>query len=108
MIGIDMNMPKNCLECPFNDKEDLCYIDGTYAISDLKVKPHWCPLIDMKTMISADTAVDIVHKTIYEFFDIADDDSEEPMNEKDKLLLKINKALSSKLKDKKECDTDDP
>lgn len=48
MIGINMSMPDNCYKCPFNDREDLCYIDGTYAIADLMTKPHWCPLIEIK------------------------------------------------------------
>lgn len=52
----------------------------------------------MDKMIPVDVAVDIVHKTIYEFFDIADDDSEQPMTDKDKLLLKVNKAISTKIK----------
>ena len=41
---------------------------------------------------------DIVHKTIYSFFDIADDNSEEPINEKDKLLLEVNKAICNNIK----------
>ena len=41
---------------------------------------------------------DIVHKTIYSFFDIADDNSEEPINEKDELLLAVNKAICNNIK----------
>ena len=41
---------------------------------------------------------DIVHKTIYSFFDIADDNSEEPINEKDELLLEVNKAICNNIK----------
>ena len=47
MIGIDISMPTICSECQFNDGEDLCYIDGTYAIIDMQTKPSWCPLIDL-------------------------------------------------------------
>lgn len=47
MIGIDISMPTTCRECQFNDGEDLCYIDGTYAITDMKIKTSWCPLIDI-------------------------------------------------------------
>lgn len=43
-------------------------------------------------------AINTIHKTIYGFFDIADDDSEEPINDKDKLLLTINKAISNAVK----------
>lgn len=42
--------------------------------------------------------INTIHKTIYGFFDIADDDSEEPINDKDKLLLTINKAISNAVK----------
>lgn len=44
-------------------------------------------------------AIDIVHKTILGFFDVVADDSEEPMNEKDKLLLEVNKAVCNAIKD---------
>lgn len=43
--------------------------------------------------------IDVVHKTIYGFFDVAADDSEEPMSEKDKLLLEVNKAVCNAVKD---------
>lgn len=42
--------------------------------------------------------INTIHKIIYGFFDIADDDSEEPINDKDKLLLTINKAISNAVK----------
>ncbi len=42
--------------------------------------------------------INTIHKTIYGFFDIADDDSEESINDKDKLLLTINKAISNAVK----------
>ena len=44
-------------------------------------------------------AIDIVHQTIYQFFDVADDDDEDtPMSERDKLLLTVNKAISNNIK----------
>ena len=43
--------------------------------------------------------IDIVHKTILGFFDVAADDSEEPISEKDKLLLEINKAVCNSIKE---------
>lgn len=48
--------------------------------------------------IPLDVALDIVHKTIYTFFDVADDDSEEPISAKDELLLRVNKSIGAKLK----------
>lgn len=44
-------------------------------------------------------AIDIVHNTILGFFDLAADDSEEPISEKDKLLLEINKAVCNAIKE---------
>lgn len=42
--------------------------------------------------------LDIIHKTIYQFFDVCEDDVEAPMSDKDKLLLKVNKAICNNLK----------
>jgi len=44
------------------------------------------------------TIIDIVHKTIYGFFDVCGDDEETPMTDKDKMLLKVNKALCNNIK----------
>ena len=44
--------------------------------------------------------LDIIHKTIYQFFDVCGDDEEVPMSDKDKLLLKVNKAICNNLKEK--------
>ena len=44
------------------------------------------------------TIIDIVHKTIYGFFDVCGDDEETPMTDKDKLLLKVNKAICNNIK----------
>ena len=49
--------------------------------------------------MSNDAVIDVVHKTIYGFFDVAADDSEEPMSEKDKLLLEVNKAVCNAIKE---------
>ena len=43
--------------------------------------------------------IDIVHKTILGFLDVVADDSEEPISEKDKLLLEVNKAVCNAIKD---------
>lgn len=44
--------------------------------------------------------IDIIHNTIYQFFDVCGDEEEVPMSDKDKLLLKVNKAICNKLKEK--------
>lgn len=52
--------------------------------------------------------LNIIHKTIYQFFDACEDDKESPMSDKDKLLLEVNKAICNNLKaleqtEPKEC-----
>lgn len=42
--------------------------------------------------------LDIIHNTIYQFFDVCGDDEEAPMSDKDKLLLEVNKAICNNLK----------
>lgn len=42
--------------------------------------------------------IDVVHKTIYQFFDVCGDNEEMPLTDKDKLLLKVNKAICNNLK----------
>ena len=42
--------------------------------------------------------IDIIHNTIYQFFDVCGDDEEVSMSEKDKLLLEVNKAICNNLK----------
>lgn len=44
--------------------------------------------------------IDIIHNTIYQFFDVYSDEEEVPMSDKDKLLLKVNKAICNNLKEK--------
>ena len=44
------------------------------------------------------TAIDAVHKSIFDFFDICDDDEESPMTYKDERLLEINKAITTQIK----------
>jgi hypothetical protein len=40
----------------------------------------------------------VIHDTIYQFFDVCEDDEEVPMSGKDKLLLEVNKAICNNLK----------
>ena len=42
--------------------------------------------------------LDVIHKTIYQYFDVCGDDEEVPMSDKDKLLLEVNKAICNNLK----------
>ena len=42
--------------------------------------------------------LDVIHKTIYQFFDVCGDDEEVPMSDKDELLLEVNKAICNNLK----------
>lgn len=42
--------------------------------------------------------LNVIHNTIYQFFDVCNDDEEVPMSDKDKLLLKVNKAICNNLK----------
>ena len=42
--------------------------------------------------------LDVIHKTIYQFFDACEDDEEVPMSDKDKLLLEVNKAICNNIK----------
>ena len=46
MIVIDMDMPKSCEKCEFFDGEDMCYVDGTYALNPSRIsdRPSWCPI----------------------------------------------------------------
>lgn len=37
--------------------------------------------------------LNVIHNTIYQFFDVCSDDEEVPMSDKDKLLLKVNKDM---------------
>ena len=52
----------------------------------------------MEEFVSKQAVIDLIHKTIYGFFDIAEDESEESMTAKDNLLLEINKAICNGVK----------
>jgi len=52
----------------------------------------------MSDLISRKTAIDAVHKSIFDFFDICDDDEESPMTYRDEQLLEINKAITTRIK----------
>lgn len=52
----------------------------------------------MNDLISRQSAIDAAHKSIFDFFDICDDDEESPMTYKDELLLEVNKAITTRIK----------
>ena len=52
----------------------------------------------MKDLIEREDAIDVVHKSIFEFFDICNDDEESPITDKDEQLLKINKTITTRIK----------
>lgn len=56
---------------------------------------------EMDDLISRQDAIDVVHKAIFDFFDICDDDDDEesPLTYMDKKLLEVNKSISTQIKD---------
>lgn len=52
MIGIDMEMPKSCAECPC-EHDAACYVKGYRRPITLRwherqeKREEWCPLIDL-------------------------------------------------------------
>lgn len=54
--------------------------------------------LDCVDTISRQAAIELVHHTIFDFFDIIEDNSESPMTDKDEKLLKINKAICTAIK----------
>ena len=52
----------------------------------------------MADLIDRKSVIDVIHKTIFDFFDIVDDDDESPMTYKDEQLLTLNKAIVTKIK----------
>ena len=49
-------------------------------------------------LISRKAAIDAVHKTIFKFFDIVEDDSESPITYQDERLLELNKSITQQIK----------
>ena len=52
----------------------------------------------MKDLISRQAVIELIHHTIFDFFDICDDDEETPITYKDEKLLEINKAICTAIK----------
>ena len=52
----------------------------------------------MSGPIDREKAIEAVHKSILDFFDICDDDEESPMTYRDEQLLEINKAITTRIK----------
>lgn len=49
-------------------------------------------------LINRQAAIDVVHHTIYEFFDVVEDDDESPITYNDMKLLELNKSISTRVK----------
>lgn len=50
MIGIDMEMPKDCNTCRFCDWDHDCFANEPpviYRHAPVDGRPEWCPLIDL-------------------------------------------------------------
>ena len=67
----------------------LLFAMGTVFMGNEKMKDD---------LISRQAAIDVVHKSIFDFFDICDDDEESPMTYKDERLLELNKAITAQIK----------
>lgn len=52
----------------------------------------------MSDQISRQAAIEAVHSTIFDFFDMDKDDSDSPMTESDKRLLELNKAVTTAIR----------
>ena len=50
-------------------------------------------------LIDEQAAIAAIHREIYKFFDICEDDEESPMTYKDMRLLELNKSITKRLKD---------
>ena len=52
----------------------------------------------MPNLIDSDEAIKVVHKVIYDYIDVVDDDDESPITYQDKQLLEINKKITQRIK----------
>ena len=48
--------------------------------------------------MSKEEIIEVIHKTMYQFFDVCGDNEEVPMSDKDELLLSVNKAICNNIK----------
>lgn len=59
MIGIDIDMPDNCWECPLR-RENVCAIDprdpGDLLEASTEI-PYWCPLVEFRQYVSPDCGI---------------------------------------------------
>lgn len=55
--------------------------------------------VDMKEIIYKQDAINVVHHSIFDFFDVVEDDEESSITEKDKMLLELNKAICNNIKE---------
>ncbi len=85
------------LRCQYNcfdENERDAYHTLSEAIKALSDVPD----TNVGDTISRQAAIDAVHKSILDFFDICDDDEESPMTYKDERLLELNKAITTQIK----------
>ena len=52
----------------------------------------------MDDTIYRQSAIDVVHSAVIDFFDCVEDDSESPITYHDEQLLSLNKAITTKIK----------
>lgn len=48
--------------------------------------------------MTREEVIEVIHKTMYQFFDVCGDNEEVPMSDKDELLLSVNKAICNNIK----------
>lgn len=80
------------------DVQNYINKDGLITVSDLRM------LALTDDYVEVDHAIDIIHTTMLEFFDT--DNEERPMNDKEKLLLSVNKTICNNLKSLKGGETE--
>lgn len=59
---------------------------------------EWCQIVASADCISRAEVINEIHATIITFFDMCEDNEEIPMNDKDELLLAVNKAICNNIK----------
>ena len=87
----------------FDTDNGLCLDDDITVIleevpSAQPTQTNTSKALETLDCVSRLAAIDAVHKSIIDFFDICDDDKESPMTYKDEQLLEINKAITTRVK----------
>lgn len=83
----------------FDTDNGLCLDeDITVILEEVPSEQSDVTDINVGNTIYRQAVIDTVHKSIFDFFDICDDDEESPMTYKDEQLLKLNKAITTRIK----------